>query len=139
FLRPLCRGLGVAAPAVTEEEAGSDVLAMRTQASRAGDGYRLSGRKTFVSAGAHATLFLVWARGQDAPGPMGLSCFLIPRATRGLRARPLRGSTATLGSLELKDCRIPAAQRLGRDGQGWPIFQHAMNMERRFILAPAIG
>lgn len=139
FLRPLCRGAGIAAPAITEEDAGSDVLGMRAEAVRAGGGYSVSGRKTFVSSGPHATLFLVWARTGRARGPMGLSCFLIPRDSRGARTAPLRTPAATLGALEMKDCRVPAANRLGGEGQGWPILQHALNMERRFILAPAVG
>lgn len=143
FLEPLCRGRALAAPAVTEEEAGSDVLGMKAEAERRGSGYRVSARKSCVTTAPLADFFLVWARLRGRQGPMSLDCFIVPRRTRGLSTSAFRwelGPAGALsGTLRLAGCELPESARLGRECQGLAVFLRAMSWERRLILAPAIG
>jgi hypothetical protein len=143
FLEPLCRGRALAAPAITEQEAGSGVLGMKAAARRRGAGYRLDARKSCVTTAPLADFFLVWARLDDRQGPMSLDCFIVPRGTRGLKTSSFRwelGPAGALsGTLTLAGCDLPASARLGRECQGLAVFLHAMSWERRLILAPAVG
>ncbi|MBI5624518.1 MAG: acyl-CoA/acyl-ACP dehydrogenase [Elusimicrobia bacterium] len=143
FLKPLCRGLSLASPAMTEKDAGSGVLAMKAETWPDGSGCRVTGEKTCVTSAALADFFLVWARIRGRQGPMSLDCLIVPRGTRGLSTSDLRWELgpegASSGSVRLKGCFVPAGRRLGRPGQGLTVFLHAMSRERRFILAPAVG
>lgn len=143
FLRPLAAGRLFGVPAVTEEAAGSDILAMGCQARPSGGGYVLDGRKTYVSGAAQAGLFLVWAKVAGRSGPLSLACFIIERASRGLATHRRRWSIGPAGSgmgtLVLRGVRVRAARRLGAEGEGLKVFSHAMTEERRLILAPAVG
>jgi alkylation response protein AidB-like acyl-CoA dehydrogenase len=143
FLEPLCRGRALAAPAVTEEEAGSDVLGMKASAEPRGSGWRLSGRKSCVTTAPLADFFLVWTRLPGRQGPMSLDCFIVPRRTRGLSTSAFRWELgpagARSGTVTLAGCDLPASARLGRECQGLAVFLRAMSWERRLILAPAVG
>lgn len=143
FLEPLCRGRALAAPAITEKEAGSGVLGMSATVRREGSGLRIDGRKSCVTTAPLADFFLVWARVPEKQGPMSLDCFIVPRKTRGLSTSAFRwelGPAGTLsGAVTLAGCRLPASARLGRECQGLAVFLRAMSWERRLILAPAVG
>lgn len=142
FGRALRAGRLLGCAAVSEESAGSDVLGMKACASRVAGGYRLRGAKRFVTGAPAAGLFLVWAR--TAPGRRAdaLTCFLVPAGTRGARVKPalwkVGPDDAWAGELRL-DCELPEALRLGDEGQGLAVFHYAMELERRMILAPALG
>lgn len=144
FLPPLSGGSMIGAHCVTEPEAGSDALGMRSTATADGSGYVLNGRKTFITSAPLADLFLVVATVDRAKGASGLTAFLVERGTPGLDVEPLRDKkmglrTSPMGDVVLQDCRVPADHVLGRVGGGSAVFGIAMLWERCFILAPALG
>jgi len=143
FVAGLAGGTLVGAHAITEPDAGSDVAAMRTSARPVDGGYVLDGRKSFVTNAPEADVFLVIARTASSP-LMGLTAFLVERETPGLSTTPaLRVSgglaTAPLGDVVFDSCHVPASGVLGQVGQGLRVFLTAMQAERLFILAPALG
>ena len=124
WLRPLMRGEQSSAFCLTEPNAGSDVSALETTAVRDGDAYVLNGTKTFVTNGPYADFLQVFARTDPAAGLAGLSCFIVPRDAPGLA---MGGVQATLlddgGPCEfvLTDCRVPAGNRVGEEGDGFAL------------------
>ncbi|KOG34727.1 hypothetical protein ADK37_17700 [Streptomyces resistomycificus] len=144
YLTRLTSGTAVGAFAATEYDSGSDLLSLRTRAERDGEGrWRLDGSKTFVTNGPSADVFLVLARTAEGSALSGLTAFLVPRGTPGLRiGRTIEKSGlagAQLGSLLLDDCVVDDADRLGGTGGGFAVLMHAMRHERAFILAPTLG
>ncbi len=143
LLPALASGALVGAHAVTEPDAGSDVSGMRTSARPVANGYVINGRKTFVTNGPDADLVLLIARtGPNAA--LGLTAFLVDRATPGLElTKPtlVAGglSVAPIGDVVFDDCHVGSDAVLGRPGQGLRIFLAAMQVERLFILVPALG
>jgi alkylation response protein AidB-like acyl-CoA dehydrogenase len=143
WLPGLCDGTLVGANGASESEAGSDVFAMQSRARRRGDGWALDGRKTWVTSGPVADLFVCYAATDPSKGALGLSAFIIPRDTPGfriVREIPKMGlRTAPMGELAFEDCALPADALLGREGRGAEVFQCAMEWERGAILAAALG
>ncbi len=145
WLPRLCAGTAVGAHAMTEPEAGSDVLALATTARREGEGYVLDGVKTFVSNAPVADLFVVFARtgGADTAAQRALSAFLVPRDAPGLTAdrvwpkAGLRGSP--MGELRFDGVTVPVADRLGAEGAGYQIFTRTAELERGFLIASQVG
>jgi alkylation response protein AidB-like acyl-CoA dehydrogenase len=130
--------------ALSEPDAGSDPGAMKTTARRDGDGWVLDGAKQWITGGSAAGVFVVWARtGPRESGTRGLSCFLAPGGTSGLRAgRPedkmgIRASSTV--ALELSGCRLPADSLLGRENDGFKIAMAALDGGRIGIASQAIG
>ncbi|MCA9713466.1 MAG: acyl-CoA dehydrogenase family protein [Myxococcales bacterium] len=146
WLRPYAAGeLGPAAFCLTEPHAGSDAAALRTTATRDGDRYRLSGQKMWITSGAHAGLYLVFARTAPAAhdGRPAISCFVLERDTPGLeigKDEPKMGlrSSGTV-ALHLDDCAIPADQRVGAEGAGYGIALGALGAGRIGIAAQSLG
>jgi alkylation response protein AidB-like acyl-CoA dehydrogenase len=143
YLPGLIAGKIIGAHTATEPEAGSDIFSLRTTATRDGDCYILRGTKTFITNAPIADLFLVLATVDRSDGIGGMTAFLVDRETPGLHtSRPLQTMglrTAPLGEVIFEDCRVPASQLLGRAGGGSAVFKTAMEWERIFILAPALG
>ncbi|RME12382.1 MAG: acyl-CoA dehydrogenase [Ardenticatenia bacterium] len=143
YLPPLCRGEMIGAHGMTEPEAGSDAYSLRTTARRDGDTYILNGSKTFVTNAPIADLFIIFASTAPEKGRMGISAFLVPADTPGLTVgRPLEKMglrTSPMGEVFLDDVRIPAANRLGREGVGAAVFNSSMEYERACILASYVG
>lgn len=158
YLKPMCDGELVGAHALSEPDAGSDVLGLRTTAVRDGDHYVLDGTKWFVSNAPVADVFVVLARtGGDAPrgdGPGGdapgggrpqdrLSAFLVTadlpgvRRTREFTKLGLR--TTPMGAVEFDGARVPAANLIGREGAGYAIFNATIEWERAFMFAGHLG
>ena len=143
YLPRLCDGTLVAAHAMSEPGSGSDAFALTTTAVPDGDGFRLSGSKTFVTNAPVAGLFVVFARAPGTNGFAGLSGFLVERETPGVEVGPpfekmgLRSSP--MGELFLDDCYVPTSAVLGRRGRGMTVFTAAMDRERSMILASSIG
>lgn len=142
FRRALREGRLLASAAVSEPGAGSDVLSISTLARPEAGRWRLKGRKAFVTGAPAADLLLVWAR--TAPGRRAdaLTCFLTPVRTPGVRVWPalwrVGPANAWAGEVAL-DCSLEDRLRLGEVGQGLAVFHYAMDVERRLILAPALG
>ncbi len=143
YLPGLVDGRLIGAHAVTEPEAGSDAFSLRTTARADGDAYVLDGSKTFVTSAPVADVFLVMTTLDPALGSSGLTAFLVDRGTPGLAVgepfEKMGLRTSTMGEVFLSGCRVPAAQMLGRPGGGSAVFGAAMEWERTFILAPALG
>lgn len=143
YLPALCAGSLIGGHAMTEPNTGSDAFAMRTTATRRGNGYVLHGSKTFVSNAPVADFFLVFARTDPAKGAFGLSAFLVDRDTPGLTlGRELHKMglrTSPMAEVSFEDCEVPADAMLGVPGGGMALFNHSMDWERGGILACAIG
>jgi len=130
--------------ALTEAEAGSDAAAIRTGARRDGDDYVLNGEKVFITNADKAGLFTVLARtGLAGSGAAGISAFLVPRETTGLAVgRPERkmGQQGThVCTLSFDDVRIPSANRLGPEGEGFRIAMRVLERGRLHIAALCCG
>jgi alkylation response protein AidB-like acyl-CoA dehydrogenase len=144
FLPPLCAGTHIGAHALSEPAAGSDILSMTTSAERDGDGYRLSGTKCFISNGPVADVFVVLARtGAVTRRQDQLSAFLVRSDMPGVvkkREMPKMGlRTTPMGVVEFDGTPVPAANLLGREGSGYPIFTSAIEWERSFMFASHVG
>jgi alkylation response protein AidB-like acyl-CoA dehydrogenase len=143
YLPRLCSGEWIGAHGMSEPDSGSDAYALRTRAAKHGDDYILNGTKTFVSEAPVADVFLVFATVDPAKGPLGITGFLVERDTPGFAVGPaihkMGLRTSPMAELVLSDCRVPASNRLGREGRAAQIFNDSMEWERACILANAIG
>lgn len=143
YLPRLCSGGWIGAHAMSEPDSGSDAFALHATAQRQGDEYVLNGTKTFVTSAPVADLYLIFASVDRSLGAMGVTGFLVERQTPGVRVgRPIEkmGLTgAPMAELILDDCRVPASNRLGREGRGVGIFNDSMEWERACIMAPYLG
>ncbi|ANZ40536.1 acyl-CoA dehydrogenase [Lentzea guizhouensis] len=144
YLKPLCGGRLVGAHALSEPEAGSDVLNIQTTAVRDGDHYVLNGTKWFISNGPTAGLYVVFAR-TGGPGREQdrLSAFLVPAdlpgVQRGQEFSKMGLRTTEMGAVTFADCRVPVEDRLGREGAGYSIFTSTVEWERSFMFANQVG
>jgi alkylation response protein AidB-like acyl-CoA dehydrogenase len=133
----------IGANAASEPNAGSDVFAMRTRAERKGDFYVLNGTKMFVSNAPVADVFVAYATLDPSLGAMGITAFIVEKGTPGLSlSRNLEKMglrTSPMAEVVFDDCRIPVANRLGREGRGVAIFECSMEWERGCILAACLG
>ncbi|MGH3973599.1 MAG: acyl-CoA dehydrogenase family protein [Pseudonocardiaceae bacterium] len=133
YLPVICAGDAIGAHAITEPDGGSDALAMRTRARRDGDHYVLDGSKTFVSNGAVADLFVVYAKTHPDAGPLSLTPFLVERGTPGFEiGKPIAKMglrTSPLTELFFSECRVPAGNVIGRPGGGFIVLDHVMKWE----------
>ena len=143
YLGPHARGEKLGAYCLTEPGSGSDSAALRTRAVRKGDAYVLSGTKVFVTNGEAADAFLVYATLDPALKHKGIAAFIVERGYPGFRqGKPERklGITCS-GSVEivLEDCVVPAANRLGAEGEGFKIAMATLDGGRIGIAAQALG
>ena len=134
-------GRAMAAFAMTEQEAGSDVAAIATRATRNGDAYVLNGAKTYISNAGIADVYTVFASTDPAAGSRGISCFVVPAESRGLRfVRPqVLSAPHPLGEIAFEDCRVPAANRLGEEGRGFALGLKTLDRLRATVGAAACG
>jgi alkylation response protein AidB-like acyl-CoA dehydrogenase len=143
YLRPLSDGRLIGANAVTEPDAGSNALSLKTTARREGDHYVLKGEKCFITNAPIADLFLVFATINPKLGFTGVTAFLVERDQLGIhvetRYEKTGLRTSPWGEVILQDCRVAASQRLGREKGGSAIFATMMAWERALILAPLLG
>ncbi len=145
YLPKLTAGELLGAYALTEPGAGSDAAALRTTAIKDGDSYVLNGEKTFITNGGQADLYVVFARTNPDPsvGHRGISAFLVEADTPGFSTgKPmeklgLHASHTT--TLHFEDCRIPAANLLGKEGEGFKIAMSILDRGRIGIAAQAVG
>ncbi|MGE0352452.1 MAG: acyl-CoA dehydrogenase family protein [Gemmatimonadales bacterium] len=143
YLTRLCRGEWIGAHAMSEPDSGSDAFALRTTATKDGDHYVLTGTKTFVSNGPAADCFLVFATIDRAKGFLGLTGFIVDRDTPGLSVsreiEKMGLRTSPMAEVVFQECRVPAENRIGREGRGGAVFNDSMEWERACILAHYIG
>ncbi|MDQ2716672.1 MAG: acyl-CoA dehydrogenase family protein [Chloroflexota bacterium] len=143
LLPKMCSGEIIAANAITEDGAGSDVFALKTRAVRDGDDYILTGTKSYVSNGPVADLYVIYALTKPEHGYLGITGFVVERDTPGLSAgepfSKLGMSSTPACAIVLHECRVPAANRLGREGQGSFVFTASMQWERACLFAGYLG
>jgi acyl-CoA dehydrogenase len=141
YLLRVADGTAVAAFAISEPDAGSDVAALQCQARRDSDSYIINGEKTWISNGGVADFYVLFARTGEVPGAKGISAFIVDAATPGLQIAERFAVMAPhpLARLVFKDCRIPAAQRLGEAGQGFKVAMATLDIFRSSVAAAAVG
>jgi butyryl-CoA dehydrogenase len=143
WLPGLCSGQGLAAFGLTEPEAGSDAGATRTTAIRDGDFYVLNGSKMWITSGAIADVVNCTAKTDLEAGTRGISCFLVEQGTPGFlpgKNEPKMGLKGSVTSaLALENCRVPAENLLGREGEGFKQMLITLDSGRIGIGAMALG
>jgi alkylation response protein AidB-like acyl-CoA dehydrogenase len=143
WLPRLASGELLGAFALTEPASGSDAASLQATARRMGDGYVLNGTKIFITNVGRAGLYVVFARTGPDQKAAGVSAFLVPAGTPGLRVGQvfkkmgLNGSPT--GELELEDVIVPAENRLGDEGQGFTVAMRALDSGRIGISGQALG
>ena len=143
FLPGLADGRLIGGNAMSEPQAGSDAYSLRTTAVQDGAHYVLNGSKIYVTNGPVADLLVVFATLDRARGAPAITAFLVQRDTPGMtvgrKLEKMGLRTSPMAELFFEDCRVPAENRLGREGAGTSLFTHSMNWERGCILATAVG
>ncbi|MEH2535352.1 alkylation response protein AidB-like acyl-CoA dehydrogenase [Bradyrhizobium sp. AZCC 1588] len=143
WLPALIRGERIGALAMTEPAAGSDLQRMRTVARREGDGFRLSGQKTFISNGQHTNLTIVAAKTDPAEGAKGISLFLVEgeRAgySKGRNLEKIGLHSADTSELFFGDVWIPADNLIGEEGQGFRCLMQELPWERLQLAIVAVA
>ena len=143
YLQPLAIGEILGAFALTEPNAGSDPSSQTTKAVFEGDSYVLNGTKRFTTTAKNAGLVIVTAKTDETARHKGISAFLIERNTPGLTVGPLEDKMGLRASdtadLIFEDCRIPAENRLGNEGDGFLIAMTGLDGGRIGIAAQSLG
>jgi acyl-CoA dehydrogenase len=141
YLPRVASGEWIAAFALSEPDAGSDVAAMTASASVEGDHYVLDGTKTWISNGGIADFYTVVVRTGEAPGAKGLSAFVVDAASPGLEITERIDVTAPhpLATLRFNRCRVPASRRLGQPGAGFKVAMETLDVFRASVAAAALG
>src|SRR4051812_38216406 len=143
FLPRLASGEWLCAYALTESGSGSDSAAMRTTARREGDEYILNGSKRFITNAGVAQLYTVFAKTDPELGHAGISAFVVESETPGFevaRIEPKMGiKGSTTGELVFEDVRVPAANLLGEEGEGFKIAMRILDRSRPGVAAQGLG
>jgi acyl-CoA dehydrogenase len=141
YLPPVRDGKAIAAFALSEPEAGSDVAAMATTAKPDGGDFRIDGEKTWISNGGIADHYVLFARTGEAPGARGLSAFVVDADTPGLSVAERIDVIAPhpLARLKFESVRVPAANRLGGPGEGFKVAMATLDIFRSTVGAAALG
>jgi acyl-CoA dehydrogenase len=141
YLPPVRDGKTIAAFALSEPEAGSDVAAMATTARPDGNLFRIDGEKTWISNGGIADHYVVFARTGEAPGAKGLSAFVVDAGAAGLTVGERIDVIAPhpLARLKFDGVRVPAANRLGGPGDGFKVAMATLDIFRSTVGAAALG
>jgi acyl-CoA dehydrogenase len=141
YLPAVGRGEKIAAFALSEAEAGSDVAALSTSAVRDGDDYVINGDKTWISNGGIADFYVVFARTGEAPGARGLSALIVDANAPGFAVSDRIDTIAPhpLGTLSFDNCRVRANQLVGQSGDGFKIAMATLDVFRTTVAAAALG
>ena len=142
YLRAVAAGTAIAAFALSEPEAGSDVAALAMTARPVGnDHVRLDGRKTFISNGGIADFYVVFARTGEGPGAKGLSAFVVDAGTPGFSIAERIEVIAPhpLATLAFEGARVPVENRLGQPGEGFKVAMATLDIFRSTVGAAALG
>lgn len=143
YLGKVAKGQAIAAFALSEPDAGSDVAAMACTATLSEDGsnYILNGEKTWISNGGIADFYVVFARTGEAPGAKGISAFIVDAQSPGFEIAERIDVIAPhpLARLKFNQCRIDASQRIGASGEGFKIAMRTLDVFRTSVAAAALG
>ena len=143
YVSKLATGQYLGAFALSEPGAGSDAASLKTRAKREGEYYILNGSKVFITNGGEADIYITFARTSDESGSKGISAFIVEKDTPGFvigkkeRKMGLHGSNTV--SLTFDNCKVPASQLLGVEGEGFKIAMANLNVGRIGIAAQALG
>ena len=141
YLPPIARGESIAAFALTEPHAGSDVISMTTEAAPDGDDWVLNGRKKFISQAGDASTYTVFAKTDPGQGSRSLSAFIVERGTPGFDDSKRLDLMAAhpIGEPSFDDCRIPQGNLIGERGRGLRLALGTLDTFRTTVAAAAIG
>ena len=143
YLPKLIAGEWIGANGMTEPGSGSDSFALATTAKLKGDYYLLNGTKTFISNAPVADVFIVFATTDKTKGFMGVTAFIIEKDFPGIKIgkeiEKMGLKTSLMAEVILEDCKVPAKNRLSKEGNGATIFNAAIEWERSCMLASDIG
>ena len=141
YLPDIAAGKLIAAFALSEADAGSDVAALAMTADRDGDTYILNGEKTWISNGGIADFYCVFARTGEAPGARGLSAFVVDATASGLSIADRIDTIAPhpLAKLSFVDCRVSVDAMIGGPGEGFKVAMATLDVFRTTVAAAALG
>ncbi len=143
YLPPMVRGEKIGALALTEPNAGSDAMSLRTRAEKKGDKYILNGTKMFITNGPIADVMLVYAKTAPEKGPKGISAFIVEKdfpgfsVSRKLKKCGMRGSPT--GELIFEDCEVPAENLVGEENMGVHVMTSGLDIERIVLAGGSVG
>ncbi|HDM77117.1 MAG TPA: isovaleryl-CoA dehydrogenase [Deltaproteobacteria bacterium] len=143
YLPPMIRGEKIGALALTEPNAGSDAMSIRTRAVKKGDKYILNGTKIFITNGPIADILLVYAKTAPEKGPKGISAFIVEKdfpgfsVSRKLKKCGMRGSPT--GELIFEDCEVPAENLVGEENKGVAVMTSGLDIERIVLAGGSLG
>ncbi|MFY7867341.1 acyl-CoA dehydrogenase family protein [Roseateles sp.] len=141
YLPRVARGEALAAFALSEPQAGSDVAAMQCSAVLDGDDYVLNGEKTWISNGGIADFYIVFARTGEAPGSRGISAFIVDAELPGFEIAERIQVIAPhpLARLRFNNCRVAKSQMIGAPGEGFKLAMRTLDIFRTSVAAAALG
>lgn len=141
YLPRVARGEAIAAFALSEPDAGSDVANLQCAAHIEGGHAVLEGEKTWISNGGIADFYVVFCRTGEAPGPRGISAFIVDADTPGFEIAERIEVIAPhpLARLRFRNCRVPLSQRLGAPGEGFKVAMRTLDVFRTSVAAAALG
>jgi isovaleryl-CoA dehydrogenase len=143
YLPKLISGEHVGGLAMSEPDAGSDVVAMKTRAERKADRYTLNGSKMWITNGPQAETLVVYAKTDPAAGARGITAFLIEKGCKGFSTAQKLDKLGMRGSdtceLVFQDCEVPAQNMLGEEGDGVTILMSGLDYERVVLAAGPLG
>lgn len=143
WLRPLAQGQMLGAFCLTEPHVGSDASALRTTATKDGGDYVINGVKQFITSGKNGDVAIVIAVTDKAAGKRGMSAFIVPTANPGYQVARLEDKlgqhSSDTAQINFENCRIPAANLIGAEGEGYKIALSALEGGRIGIAAQSLG
>jgi alkylation response protein AidB-like acyl-CoA dehydrogenase len=143
FVTPIASGKSIGAYSLTEPQSGSDAGTMKSRAIRDGDSYILNGRKSWVTSGPVANYYVVFMTTDPEKKQKGISAFLVeaeaPGLTRGKKEPKLGIRASATSELIFEDCRVPAENLLGKEGEGFKIAMTVLDAGRIGIATQALG
>ena len=143
YLPSLCSGEHVGALAMSEPNAGSDVVSMRLRAERQGSDFVLNGNKMWITNGPDANVYVIYAKTDPEAGSKGITAFIVERDTLGFSRSPKLDKLGMRGSntceLVFENCRVPATQILGEVGAGVRVLMSGLDYERAVLAGGPVG
>ena len=143
YLPKMCKGEWIGAYGLSEPDAGSDAISLRTRAVKKGDHYILNGTKMFITNGPIADVVIVFATVDRTKGAKGITAYIVEKGFPGFSVSreldKMGQRTSPTGELVFEDCIVPLDNRLGEEGQGLAILYESLEWERACLLAGTVG